>query len=68
MKIIDIKDKGLRELAEKRKSELPDKRCADTFGFKWSRTTEGYVFWHNVSRGIITELPNKKVVLDTYQF
>jgi hypothetical protein len=66
MKISDIKNKELRELAESRihvnycdyeeflkNNELG---CA----FYWTETKEGFEFWRGVFDGIITELPKEE--------
>jgi len=65
MKIRDIKNKELRELAESRiNKEYPLydiflKTNELTEAFYWKKTKEGCDFWNNVDDGIITELPNE---------
>lgn len=52
MKIADIKDQALRELAIKRYLE----QC-DIEDITWQQTPEGNQFWVKVNLGTITELP-----------
>ena len=61
MKISEIKDKELRELAELRSSEQP-KWKSDNLdnAFNWMNTKEGYGFWIGVSDGRITSLKPKQ--------
>jgi len=66
MKISEIKNKELRELAESR----IDKEFGNydifletnklIYAFNWRKTKEGREFWNGVDDGIITELPNSK--------
>ena len=64
MKISEIKDKDLRELAELRRKEdggkfaKYDREHLDN-AFDWSSNPEGHNFWNEVYEGTITELPNK---------
>ena len=52
MKISEIKDPAVRELAEKRKKEYPTPdRNKTTFGFDWHTTPEGDRFWRDVLGG-----------------
>ena len=62
MKISDIKNKELRELAQLRYKECYREDCKDDalFYFPWKETKEGYVFWSNVNGGIITELSEEE--------
>ena len=62
MDIREIKDKGLRELALKRKEEqngtsfyLVDREC-----FDWHKAPEGWEFWYDVDESEITKLEMKK--------
>jgi hypothetical protein len=60
MRISDIKDNDLRELAELRRSEC--NKCDSEYlmgAFFWVDTPEGDGFWGKVNDGTITELPNK---------
>tara|TARA_R110002051_G_scaffold244296_1_gene304196 strand:+ start:437 stop:628 length:192 start_codon:yes stop_codon:yes gene_type:complete len=62
MKISEIKNKELRELAELRKLQFKDNdlyRSDDDnlgFAFEWSKTNEGCIFWTNVCNGTITRI------------
>ena len=62
MKISDIKNKELRELAQLRYKE----HCKEYSKyytidcFKWAETKEGYVFWFDVNQGTITELSEEE--------
>ena len=71
MKISEIKNKELRELAESRiDKELADLRRKKyglnenedelIYAFPWRETKEGFEFWNDVNEGTITELPNDK--------
>ena len=63
MKIKDIKNKGLRELAESRVDKnfclyydfIETNELIDAFD--WMGTAEGTMFWDGVDNGVITELP-----------
>jgi hypothetical protein len=59
MKISEIKDKELRELAELRDSEYKGIYHGDNlvFAFDWEGSPEKYDFWHGVNNGIFTSLP-----------
>ena len=60
MKISEIKNKELRELAELRRSESDWEFDNDLENaFEWCETKEGRLFWLNVKKGIITELPKE---------
>jgi hypothetical protein len=58
MKISDIKDKGLRELAELRRKECV--KYGDSaflvYAFEWEKTLEGDDYWSDVNDGEITTL------------
>ena len=57
MKISEIKDKELRELAELRRSQYFDHEEDElTSAFTWYDTKEGIDFWDDVDEGIITSL------------
>ena len=65
MKIKDIKNKELRELAESRIDKdwmyevfLENNELVDAF--EWSETPEESGFWNDVDDGKITELPKEK--------
>ena len=68
MKIKEIKNKELRELAESRidvnycdYEEFLKNNGLD-FAFDWQETKEGFKFWEGVYDGIITEIPvNKRI-------
>lgn len=63
MKISEIKDKELRELAELRRSErASDWEYTDGLlgAFQWHKTEEGVDFWGDVEDGIITSLKPKQ--------
>ena len=63
MKISEIKDKELRELAELRREGRPDDwGYSDmlNFAFNWGYTKEGHTFWSDVEDGIITSLKPKQ--------
>ena len=67
MKIRDIKNKELRELAKSRIDKDCDyKRFLQTnellHAFIWSETKEGCNFWYDVNCGYITELPKQKTL------
>jgi hypothetical protein len=56
MNISDIKDKDIRELAELRRSELPEfgegfNRNELVRAFEWDSAQEGYSFWHAIYNG-----------------
>jgi hypothetical protein len=58
MKIKDIKDKELRELAELRYEEwIGSDATLDShvINFKWDDTPEGHDFWRDVNKGIIKD-------------
>ena len=61
MKISEIKDKELRELAELRRSES-DWKYSDILdsAFSWYNTKEGADFWDDVDEGRITSLKPKQ--------
>ena len=61
MKISEIKDKELRELAELRRSES-DWKYSDILdsAFSWYNTKEGADFWDDVDEGRITSLNPKQ--------
>ena len=72
MRIIDIKDKKLRELAELRRNESHWEDDDDdlSYAFDWARSCEGKDFWGDVYDGKITELPRKhdlKELVDTLE-
>jgi hypothetical protein len=60
MRISEIKDKELRELAELRRHD-----CQNHFpdlldeAFDWEESLEGFDFWDDVDNGIITSLPKQ---------
>ena len=58
MKISDIKDKGLRELAELRRKEFGKYLTSDLLydAFVWRNTPEDNNYWLNVDDGKITTL------------
>ena len=65
MKISEIKNKELRELAESYIDEdfeyemfLRCNKLNDAFN--WEKTKEGFEFWKSVNEGIITELPEEE--------
>ena len=62
MLIQGIKDKALRDLANKRSNES-DLDFTDELedAFDWSETVEGYDFWKKVYEDKITELPKQNV-------
>lgn len=66
MLISEIKDKALRELAQKRYSQHLKTTGSNhqenpTLNyFPWHKTKEKYKFWNKVNMGIITSLPKKK--------
>lgn len=62
MKISDIKNKELRELADLRRNEYNYGSKEDLLiaAFNWIETKEGLQFWGGVNSGFITELPNDK--------
>ena len=62
MKISDIKDKKLRELAELRHSQS-GWVSSDELGaaFMWDRTLEGSEFWNSVDSCSITNLDSKSI-------
>jgi hypothetical protein len=66
MKIREIKNKELRELAESRIDKeylLYDEFLKNnelTDAFYWRKTKEGWEFWNSVNKGIITELPKEE--------
>ena len=62
MKISEIKDKELRELAELRRSELSRDTEHDFLksAFVWHDAAEGHDFWANVYHGRITSLNPKQ--------
>ena len=63
MKVSEIKDKELRELAELRRSErASDWEYTDGLlgAFQWHKTEEGVDFWGDVEVGIITSLKPKQ--------
>ena len=62
MKISDIKNKELRELAQLRCKEYRNeyRKYYTIDYFKWEETKEGYVFWYDVNGGIITELSEEE--------
>ena len=62
MKISEIKDKGLRELAELRRKQdnLNSDFLIDAFG--WINTLEGGDYWNDVYEGIITTLDKEPTV------
>jgi hypothetical protein len=64
MKISEIKDKGLRELAELRRKQ--DDRSTDFLirAFVWDDTLEGDDYWTDVYEGRITTLPILKMEWD----
>mgnify|MGYP003668649935 CR=1 FL=1 len=64
MKISDIKDKGLRELAELRRKEDFNYDYSDTlhFAFEWDETPECYDYWDDVNEGRITTLDKEPTV------
>lgn len=75
MKISDIKDFGLKSLAETRFHETNgDKDIGDSTlggGFVWKDTPEGHNFWSNVSIGRIESLSgylNIKKYLDNMKY
>jgi hypothetical protein len=65
MKIRDIKNKELRELAESRIDKeyyYYEKFLISNelnYAFKWYDTKEGFDFWGDVDEGKITELPEE---------
>ena len=62
MLIQEIKDKALRDLANKRSNES-DWDFTDELedAFSWSETVEGHEFWLKVNQGRIGELPKQNV-------
>ena len=66
MKIREIENKELRELAESRIDKehyLYDEFLQTNelgYAFYWEKTKEGYSFWNSVNQGIITELPKEE--------
>ena len=70
MKISDIKDKKLRQLAELRHKEYCDKKNINiffdydkklTYAFSFSQTEEGSEFWHDVLNGYRTEIEKDEI-------
>ena len=60
MKISEIKNKELRELAELRRIECSGRDDDDlSKAFMWNLTLEGFDFWGAVDNGEITEMPEK---------
>ena len=62
MLIQEIKDKALRDLANKRSNDS-DWDFTDVLedAFSWSETVEGHEFWLKVNQGRIGELPKQNV-------
>lgn len=56
MRISEIKDKELRELAKLRSVDNEDLLI---MAFDWEKTTEGFNFWDKVNNGIITSIEPK---------
>ena len=56
MKISEIKDKGLRELAELRRKEDGGSSDPLSDAFSWGCTPECYDYWADVNEGEITTL------------
>jgi hypothetical protein len=70
MRISDIKDKDLRELAELRRGNSGLVFDNLIGCFEWDDTPEGGEFWASVDDGKITELPRKhdlKELVDTLE-
>jgi hypothetical protein len=63
MKISDLPP-GLKELAERRKSEYPliSQSKDVTFAIRWNKTPEGKHFWLKISVGNFTPFYNCKIV------
>ena len=61
MKISEIKNKELRELAELRRNESGLRKTDILIrAFDWEKTPEGFEFWLGVDKCIITELPKEE--------
>ena len=65
MKISEIKDKGLRELAKLRRKEF-GREDTDSLidAFDWNETPEGFHCWNAVDECIVTTLPKQTVGWD----
>ena len=64
MKIRDIKNKELRELATSRMDEESDDSNSIGEAFFWEGTLEGGLFWKGVNDGLITEIPKDWVTVN----
>lgn len=58
MKIKDIKNKRLRDLAIERSDCKNPKEKELVKAFNWQDTDEGWEFWLHVNKGMITSLNN----------